>query len=110
VSRRDVVVRESERPDAARVQLGVALAVALEGRARAVVPPAVKLDDDVAAGPVGVDLDAVQLRVHDRAREAVAIAQGEEGRLQIAAGERLLLARQLPDPLGPRSTGAYGKQ
>ena len=66
------------------MQLGVALAVALEGRARSVVPPAVELDHDVAAGPVGVDLDAVQLRVHDRARETVAIAQGEEGRLRIA--------------------------
>ena len=79
-----MVVGEAERPDAARVQLGVALAVALEGRARSVVPPAVELDHDVAAGPVGVDLDAVQLRVHDRARETVAIAQGEEGRLRIA--------------------------
>jgi len=42
-----------------RVQLRVALLVALERGSRAVVAPAVELDGQLVLRPVGVDLEAV---------------------------------------------------
>ena len=92
------------------VQLGVALLVALERGSRAVVAPAVELDGESVLGPVGVDLEAVELRVGERAREAVAVAEVEEGGFEVAAGVLSLVSREVSDPLRAGSTGAYGQQ
>jgi hypothetical protein len=51
-----------------RVQLRVALLVALEGATGAVVTPAVELDHEPVLRPVGVDLEPVELGVGERAR------------------------------------------
>ena len=69
-----------------RVQLRVALLVALERGSRAVVAPAVQLHREGVLRPIGVDLDAVDVRVRDRARQGVAVAEVDEGRFEVAAG------------------------
>ena len=106
----DLVVGEAEGRDAVGVQLGVALLVALERGSRSVVAPAVELDGESVLPPLGVDLVAVELRVHDRAREAVAVAEVDEGGLEVAAGVGELLVHEFADPRRPRSTGADGQQ
>jgi hypothetical protein len=88
------------------VQLGVALLVAFERRARAVVAPAVELDDQLAVGPVRVDLVAVYLRVRDGAGDLVAIAEVEECRLELAAGVGELVGDQLVQRLRSWPPGA----
>jgi hypothetical protein len=98
VSLRDLAVAEAECLDPVSVELGVALLVALERGSRAVVAPAVELDGQAVLRPVGVDLVAVELRVHARAWEPVTVAQIEQGGLEVAAGEGQLLLHQLPDP------------
>ena len=85
-ARRDLRVGEAERRDAVRVELGVALAVALEGGAGAVVAPAVELDGELAVRPVGVDLVAVDLGVRERARDGVVVAEGERARPRSRCG------------------------
>jgi hypothetical protein len=54
----DLVVREAQDAVAGARERGVAPAVVLEGAARAVVAPAVRLDDEVVRGEEEVDLEA----------------------------------------------------
>jgi hypothetical protein len=91
------------------VELRVALLVALERGSRSVVAPAVELDGESVLPPLGVDLVAVELRVHDRARQAVAVAEVDERGLEVAPGVGELLVHELADPRRPRSAGAYGQ-
>ncbi|HZH25329.1 MAG TPA: hypothetical protein VEY49_10515, partial [Solirubrobacteraceae bacterium] len=93
-----------------RVQLRVALLVALEGATGAVVAPAVELDDQSVLRPVRVDLEAVELRVRDRERQAVAGAEVEECCLEVAAGGLCLVLGELSDVLRTRPAGAGGQQ
>jgi len=92
------------------MEFGVARAVALEGGAGAVVAPAVELDGYGVPGPLRVDLVAVELLVHGRAREAVARAQVDERGLELAAGVRQLVGGELLDLFRPRSAGGHGQQ
>jgi hypothetical protein len=66
-----------------RVQLRVALLVALEGGAVAVEAVGVELHDQPPLRPVGVHLVPVELHVDLRARDAMAIAEVEERRLGV---------------------------
>jgi len=92
------------------VQLGVALLVALEGAAGAVEAVGVQLDDQVAVRPVGVDLVAVEQRVHRGTRDAVAVAEVEKRRLEVAAGEGGTAVEEGLDPSRSRPAGADGEQ
>jgi hypothetical protein len=70
------------------VKVGVALAIALERRARAVMAPAVELGDQPVVRPQRIHLVAGDDRVGERPHDAVAVAQGDERRLEVAAGMR----------------------
>jgi hypothetical protein len=70
-------VREAQHAEPGDEELGVALAVALEGQRAAVVPPAVGLDDP-AAGEEDVDLDSADDDVGLRPRQRVLVAEREE--------------------------------
>ena len=104
------MVREAQGRDVVRVQLRVALLVALEGAAVAVVAPAVELDREPVLRPVGVDLEAVKLRVGERARQAVAGAEVDEGGLELAARELCLVLREISEVQRARPAGAHGQQ
>ena len=80
------VKRRTRRPPAARI--------ASRSRSRsnarrvAMEPPAVDLDDEPAARPVEVDLEAADDRVHPRPGDAVRVAEREERVLELAPRER----------------------
>ena len=94
-----------------RVQLGVALLVALERGSRAVVAPAVELDREVVLRPVGVDLEPADVRVRERARQAVAVAEVDEARLRARCGFAASpCSREVSDVLRARPAGAHGQQ
>jgi hypothetical protein len=59
-------------------ELLVADAVTLERRTRAVMPVAVGLDDQPHVGPVEVDFEALDRRVHRRPSDLRAVAQRQE--------------------------------
>jgi len=66
----------------------VALPVALEGPAAAVVLPAVGLDDDALLGEEEVDLEAGDRVVHTRLWQIARATEGEHALLELASGER----------------------
>ena len=67
--------------------------------------PAVDLDDEPAARPVEVDLEAADDRVHPRPGDAVRVAEREERVLELAPRERVpggVLAKQRREQRRPR--------
>src|SRR3954447_4774751 len=80
-----LAVREAQDAMARQREPGVALAVALEGRASAVVRPPVRLDDEPLPGEQEVDLEARDAVVHSRARQAAVAAEREHALLEVAA-------------------------
>ncbi len=74
------------------LQVGVAAPVALEGRARGVVCPAVELHDEVVVRPVQVDLVAGHFDVRLRHRETSASDQRQEFPFRLGAGHPPFLA------------------
>ena len=79
---------EPQRPVAGAGEDGVALAIAFEGAAGAVVGPAVGFDREPVVGEDEVDLEAGDVRVDLRPREAVVVAQREHELLEFALRER----------------------
>jgi hypothetical protein len=75
-------VRDAHHAPAARGQVGVPRAVALEGGARAVMAVTVGLDDEPLGRPAEVDLEAVDPDVDLRLGEAVVAAEGQELRFE----------------------------
>ncbi len=105
---------EAEDPEAARGEDRVALAVALERPPRAMEPPAVDLDDEPAARPVEVDLEAADDRVHPRPGDAVRVAEREERVFELAPRERVpggVLAKQRREERrpGPARMGRHDR-
>ncbi len=101
------LVGEPDRGDLRRlVGVGVAQPVTLEGVARLVELPAVELDDHPLGLEVDVDLVAVERMVHQRPREAIALAEGQEQILEGRAGQRELRADEAPQLRGAAVGGA----
>src|SRR3954447_11912389 len=71
---------------AGRLEGGITLAILLEGAAVAVGLPAVELDNETLLRPEGIDQVALHEHVAGGERQAVAPAQLEEGRLELAPG------------------------
>ena len=78
---------------------GVALAVALEGAARAVKAPAVGFDDQTRAGEEEVDAQAGDPSSRRGALDPVLVADGEQELLELGVGEGELavVGERLPE-------------
>ena len=70
--------REAQDRVAGSLELAVSFAV-LASRPRACVAGAVDLDDELEVGPQAVDLDAEDVGVHERLREAASLSRLREG-------------------------------
>jgi hypothetical protein len=78
---------EAQDPKTQALKVGVSGAVALEGRAVAVVAKPVGLHDQAAVTPEEVDFVWPDASVHLWPGKAVAAAEAQEGPLELAAGE-----------------------
>ena len=89
--------------------LGVAGAVALEGRAGVVPAPAVQLGDEPVLGPVAVHEVTVDDDVRVGRREAVAFAEEHHRGLELAAGVGRLLLEERGEAGGAGAPGDGGE-
>jgi hypothetical protein len=82
----DLLVGEAEDVVAEAAQLQIPVVVVLEGGRAAVVPVAVRFDDQAAVAPEEVDEVRSDPHVHLRRGKPVSFAQPKEEVLQLAAG------------------------
>jgi hypothetical protein len=83
--RRDTSIGEAQHPEAQDLEPRITDTVGFEGRAVAVVPEAVSLDDHLPFRSEEIHLELAHLGVHLGPEKPVATAEAQEEALELAA-------------------------